>query len=262
MEELTPLYTSIFDTHAHYDDERFDEEREALFTALPSFGVETVLNVGCNLETSRKAAQFARDYGFIYAAAGYHPEQAAEFTEEGLEEIRRLLEEPKVLAIGEIGLDYYWPEPAHEIQQAVLRRQLELALERKLPVILHCRDATEDMLGILRQYPGLRGVVHCFSGSAETAREYLKLGLYIGFTGVLTFKNARKPVEACATVPLDRILLETDCPYLAPVPYRGKRCWSPMIARTAERAAEMKGIPTQALIDHARENGKRLFGIQ
>lgn len=250
----------IFDSHAHYGDPSFDEDREELLAELPDRGVCGVLDIGCCLESSRNSAALAAGHETVWAAAGYHPEHADLCTEEGLAEIEELLARPKVVAIGEIGLDYYWPEPDRDIQKRVFIAQLEMARRLDKPVILHVRDAAKDALDILREHP-VRGVMHCFSGSAETAREVVRMGLYVGFTGVLTFKNARKPAEACAAVPLDRLLLETDCPYMAPVPFRGKRCWSPMIAHTAERAAEIKGIPVQELVDAARENTLRLFGI-
>ena len=250
----------IFDSHAHYDDARFDEDRDALLSSLPGKGVCGIIDIGCDLESSRKAVALAEKYPYVWAAVGYHPEQAALRTDEGVAELRQLLSHPKVVAIGEIGLDYYWPEPDHETQKRVLIEQLKLARELQKPVILHVRDASEDALTILKAHP-VRGVMHCFSGSPETAREVLKLGLYIGFTGVLTFKNARKPVEACAVVPLDRLLLETDCPYMAPIPYRGQRCWSPMIEQTAARAAEIKDVSTQELVNAARENTLSLFQI-
>lgn len=257
---MSALIHGIFDSHAHYDDARFDEDRDALLSSLPGKGVCGIIDIGCDLESSRKAVALAEKYPYVWAAVGYHPEQAALRTDEGVAELRQLLSHPKVVAIGEIGLDYYWPEPNHETQKQVLIEQLKLARELQKPVILHVRDASEDALTILKAHP-VRGVMHCFSGSPETAREVLKLGLYIGFTGVLTFKNARKPVEACAAVPLDRLLLETDCPYMAPTPYRGQRCWSPMIEQTAARAAEIKDVSTQELVNAARENTLSLFQI-
>ena len=255
------LYSGIFDSHAHYNDERFDEDREAVLASLPEQGVCGLINCGCNVETSRISLEYAEKYPFVYAAAGYHPEQADEYTEEGISAIREILKHPKMVAVGEIGLDYYWPEPDRDIQKAVFEKQLELAKELDLPVIIHSRDAAEDTIEILKKHPGLRGVIHCFSGSVETAKIFLKMGFYIGFTGVLTFQNNRRSVEACEAVPLDRLLLETDCPYMAPVPCRGKRCWSPMIAHTAERMAQIKGVPVQQMIDTARENTCRLFEI-
>ncbi|MGI5893532.1 MAG: TatD family hydrolase [Candidatus Merdivicinus sp.] len=255
------LYSGIFDSHAHYNDERFDEDREAILASLPDQGVCGIVNCGCNVETSRISLEYAQKYPYIYAAAGFHPEQADEYSEEGMNTIREMLKHPKMVAVGEIGLDYYWPEPNRQIQKDVLEKQLILAKELDLPVIIHSRDAAEDTIQILKKYPGVRGVIHCFSGSAETAKIFLNMGFYIGFTGVLTFANNRRSVEACRIVPLDRLLLETDCPYMAPVPCRGKRCWSPMIAYTAERMAEIKGISVQELLDITRQNSYTLFSI-
>ena len=254
------MIQGIFDSHAHYGDPSFDQDREELLRELPQRGVCGILDVGCCLESSRNSAALAASHERIWASAGYHPEHADLFTEEGLAEIEALLKQPKVVAIGEIGLDYYWPEPDREIQKRVFIRQLELARKLDKPVILHVRDATADALSILREHP-VKGVMHCFSGSVETAREVIKMGLYIGFTGVLTFKNAKKPAEVCADIPLDRLLLETDCPYMAPVPFRGKRCDSSMIAHTAAKAAEVRGMDVQELVDAARENTLRLFDI-
>lgn len=256
-----PCYTGIFDSHAHYDDQRFDEDREALIGTLPGEGVCAVVNVGCDLPSSRTSAEYAEKYPHFYAAAGYHPHAAEEFTKEGLDEIAALLQRPRVVALGEIGLDYHYGLKTVTLQQRMFERQLQLAKELDVPVIIHSREATEDTLDILKRYPGLRGVVHCFSGSAETAKVLLKMGWHIGFTGVLTFENARKTLEACQAVPPERLLLETDCPYMAPTPFRGKRCSSPMIARTAEKAAELHNLPVQAMIDQARENTMALFGI-
>ncbi len=255
------LYSGIFDSHAHYNDERFDEDREAVLASLPEQGVCGIINCGCNVETSQISLEYAEKYPHIFAAAGFHPEQADEYTEDGMNRIREMLKHPKMVAVGEIGLDYYWPEPDRQIQKDVFRKQLSLAKELDLPVIIHSRDAAEDTIQILKEYPGIRGVVHCFSGSAETAKIYLDMGFYIGFTGVLTFQNNRRSIESCKVIPLDRLLLETDCPYMAPVPHRGKRCWSPLIAHTAERMAEIKEIPVQQMIDLARENTCRLFQI-
>lgn len=251
----------IFDTHAHYDDEAFDEDREELLASLREHGIEAVVNVGASIAGTKRTLELTRRWPFFYGAVGVHPNETAELDEEKLEWLKQVSAEPKVVAIGEIGLDYYWPEPSREVQQRAFRLQLDAARQLDLPVIIHSRDAAEDTVRILREFPGVRGVIHCFTGSAETARILVEMGFYIGFTGVLTFQNSRRPVEACKAVPLDRILLETDCPYMAPVPYRGKRCWSPMIARTAERAAEIKGIDPQQMIDIALENTKRLFGL-
>ena len=257
---MSALIHGIFDSHAHYDDARFDEDRDALLSSLPGKGVCGIIDIGCDLESSRKAVALAEKYPYVWAAVGYHPEQAALRTDEGVAELRQLLSHPKVVAIGEIGLDYYWPEPDHETQKRVLIEQLKLARELQKPVILHVRDASEDALTILKAHP-VRGVMHCFSGSPETAREVLKLGLYIGFTGVLTFKNARKPVEACAAVPLDRLLLETDCPYMAPEPFRGKECHSGMIRFTAQKVADIKQVPLEEVLRITEQNARALLGV-
>ena len=257
-----PLYTGIFDSHAHYDSERFDEDREQVLKALPENGVCAVIDVGCDLPSSRAAVALSETVPHFYAAVGYHPHEADSFTEEGMEEILSLLRRPRTVALGEIGLDYHYDFSPREKQKEVFDLQLRLAKELDVPVIIHSREATQDTLELLSRYPGLQGVIHCFGGSAETAREMLKMGFYIGFTGVITFSNARKVLEACAAVPADRLLLETDCPYMAPVPFRGKRCWSPMIAETARQAAQLHDMDPQTLIDQARENTCRLFRIQ
>jgi len=261
MEVLTPLYTGIFDSHAHYDNERFKKDREEVIKALPEMGVCGVIDVGCDLPSSRAAVALSERVPYFYAAVGYHPHDADSFTQEGMEELLTLLEKPKTLAIGEIGLDYHYDNSPREKQREVFHRQLQLARERSVPVIIHSREAAQDTLEILAQYPGLEGVIHCFSGSAETATAFVKMGWHIGFTGAVTFENARKIVEACAAVPPERLLLETDCPYMTPVPFRGTRCWSPMIQKTAERVAALHGMDPQALIDLARENTCRLFRI-
>lgn len=249
---------AIFDTHAHYLREDFGDELEPLLDSLPQKGVERVLAIGYDIRSSKEEIALAERYPYIWATVGIHPENAAEIPENWDEELEELLSHPKVVALGEIGLDYHYPEPPRDIQQRIFRRQLELAAKHNKPVVIHSRDASGDTLEILKEYKP-RGVVHCFSGSAETAREVVKLGMYIGFTGVLTFKNAKKAVEACAAVPIERLLLETDCPYMAPVPFRGKRCDSSMIRFTAEKMAEIKGVSTEEMIETARENGEKLF---
>lgn len=248
----------IFDTHAHYFKEDFGEELEQLLADLPSKNVEKVLAVGCDLPSSEEEIALAERYGYIYAAAGIHPEHAAEVPENWENELEALLKRDKVVALGEIGLDYHYPEPPKDVQHEVFVKQLEIAKRFDMPVIIHSRDASGDTLEILKKYKP-RGVLHCFSGSAETAREVVKLGMYIGFTGVLTFKNSKKAWAACEAVPLDRLLLETDCPYMAPVPHRGERCDSSMIAFTAAKMAEIKGVSTEEMIETARRNAERLF---
>lgn len=248
----------IFDTHAHYMKSDFSEELDALLEGLPNKGVERVLAVGCDIESSEEEIALSKRYPYIWAAAGIHPEYAASLPEDWEERLERLLDEEKVVALGEIGLDYHYPEPPKDVQKRTFIRQLETANRRGMPVIIHSRDASGDTLDILREYKP-RGVLHCFSGSAETAREVVKLGMYIGFTGVLTFKNSKKAWAACAEVPLDRLLLETDCPYMAPVPHRGERSDSSMIKYTAAKMAEIKGVSAEEMIETARENGERLF---
>ena len=252
----------IFDTHAHYDDAQFDADREALLSAMPENGVGLILDPGCDLESSRAAIALAEQYPHIYAAVGYHPENCAPYTDADLDILRRLAQHPKVVAIGEIGLDYYWEQnPPKEFQQAVFRAQLALARELDLPVIVHDREAHADCLAIVKEFPGVRGVFHCYSGSVEMARELWKLGWYTGFDGPVTYKNARRTVEVAAEVPLERLLLETDSPYMAPVPVRGTRNDSRNIAHIAAKIAEVRGMTADEVIRIAADNGKRLFGI-
>lgn len=250
----------LFDTHAHYDDEKFDADRDAVLSGLADRGVSLVLNPGCDPASSRKAVELARQYPFLYAAVGWHPENCGPYT--GLEEIRALAKDPKVKAIGEIGLDYYWEEnPPREHQQRVFREQMALAEELDLPVIVHDREAHAGSLAIVREFPQVRGVFHCFSGSAEMAVELVKLGWMISFTGVLTYKNARRAVEAARAVPMDRLMIETDSPYMAPVPHRGKRNDSGYVRHICEKLAEIKGLSYEECARITLENGKTFFGI-
>ena len=252
-----------FDTHAHYDDEKFDGDREALLEALPTQGVDLVINPGCTLESSRTALALAERYDYIYAAVGIHPEDCAGVSDADYDALRALALSPKAVAIGEIGLDYYWEEnPPKEFQQEVFRRQIELAVSLDKPVIIHDREAHGDCLAIVTEYPALRGVFHCFSGSAEMAQELLKRGWYLGFDGPITYKNARKALEVLSVTPLDRILLETDSPYMPPVPHRGERNDSRNLRFIAEVAARVKGVSPEVLADAAAENGRRLFNIR
>ena len=252
----------LFDTHAHYDDEAFDADRDAVLTALPGQGVGLVLNPGCDVESSRKAVQYAAAYPHVYAAVGIHPENCGGYTAGDLAAIRALAQQPKTAAIGEIGLDYYWAEnPPRDLQQQVLRDQLTLAGELALPVIIHDREAHADTLSIIREFPGVTGVFHCFSGSPEMAQELLKLGWYLGFDGPVTYKNARRAPEVAAVTPLDRMLIETDSPYMTPVPYRGRRNDSGYVHLVAEKLAEWKGVTPEEIARITTENGKRLFRI-
>lgn len=252
----------LFDTHAHYDDEAFDADRDAVLTALPGQGVGLVLNPGCDVESSRKAVQYAAAYPHVYAAVGIHPENCGGYTAGDRAMLEKLAQQPGVAAIGEIGLDYYWAEnPPRELQQQVLRDQLALARELALPVIIHDREAHADTLAIIREFPGITGVFHCFSGSPEMAQELLQMGWYLGFDGPVTYKNARRAPEVAAVTPLDRMLIETDSPYMTPVPYRGKRNDSGYVHLVAEKLAEWKGVTPEEMARITTENGKRLFRI-
>ncbi len=254
------MYSNIFDTHAHYDDSRFDEDRDELLSALPHKGVTKIINCGCDLKSSLTAVEMAHKFGFLYAAVGVHPHEAEDATEKDLEEIRRLYNNSRVVAVGEIGLDYHYNFSPKEKQLEIFEKQLIVANELSLPVIVHDREAHEDTLRLLKKYKPL-GVVHCFSGSVEMAKEIIKLGMYIGLGGAVTFKNAKKPVEVAEYIPLDRLLLETDAPYMTPVPFRGQRCDSSHIAYTAEKLAEVKGLDVQTLIDICNSNSVKLFKI-
>ncbi len=254
----------LFDTHAHYDEKRFDSNRDELLASMRENNVGLILNPGCDLETSLRAVSYAKKYDFMYAAVGIHPENIEDGWESSLDDIKKLAQnEPKVRAIGEIGLDYYWEkeERGRARQQVVFRRQMELAKELGLPVIVHDREAHGDCMEITRKFPEVTGVYHCYAGSVEMARELVKLGYCISFTGVVTFKNARKAIEVIRDIPLTRIMIETDSPYMAPEPFRGKRNSSLYVYRVAETVAEIKGIPVSEVEDITTENGKRLFGI-
>ena len=252
----------LFDTHAHMDDHAFDTDREELLAALPGQGLALVMNPGCSLESSRNAVALASRYDYFYAAVGSHPDVADEVNEAVLEEYRMLCKQnQKVKAIGEIGLDYHYEDIPREIQLKAFRMQMELARELKLPVIVHERDAHEDGMKVVREFPDVTGVFHCYSGSAEMARQLVDKGWYIGFTGVLTFKNARKAVEVAESIPLERIVLETDCPYMAPTPFRGKRNDPGKLYRMAEKLAEIRSLPVEEICRITTENGKRLYRI-
>ena len=252
----------LFDTHAHMDDHAFDEDRAELLTGLPGQGLALVMNPGCSLESSRNAVKLAREYDYIYAAVGSHPDAADEVNETVLAEYRELCKlNPKVKAIGEIGLDYHYEDIPREIQLKAFRMQMELARELGLPAIGHERDAHEDGMAVVRDFPEVTGVFHCYSGSAEMARQLTDRGWYIGFTGVLTFKNARKAIEVASAIPLDRIVLETDCPYMSPEPFRGRRNDPGKLYRMAEKLAEIRGLSVEEIQAITTENGKRLYRI-
>ena len=252
----------LFDTHAHMDDHAFDEDREQLLRDLPNQGIGLLMNPDCSLESSRNVDKLSRQYDYIYGAVGSHPDVADEVNEAVLEEYRMLCKQnDKIKAIGEIGLDYHYEDIPREIQQKAFRMQMELARELGLPAIVHERDAHEDGLKIVDEFPEVKGVFHCYSGSAEMAKELVKRGWYIGFTGVLTFKNARKAIEVARTIPLDRIVIETDCPYMSPEPFRGKRNDPGKVYRMAEKLAEIHGISVEEAQRITFENGKKLYRI-
>ena len=252
----------LFDTHAHMDSRSFNEDREALLRALPEQGIALLMNPGCSLESSKKAVALANEYDYIYAAVGSHPDAADEVNDAVLEEYRMLCKlNPKVKAIGEIGLDYHYEDIPRDLQKKAFIAQMELARELNLPVIVHEREAHEDGMGIIKQFPEVAGVFHCYSGSAQMAQELTKMGWYIGFTGVLTFKNARRAIEAVQAIPVERIVLETDCPYMSPEPFRGRRNDPSKLYRMAEKLAEIRGISTEEAQQITLENGKRLYRI-
>ena len=251
----------FFDTHAHYDDRAFDDDRYALLDSVHDAGVELIVDPGCDLKSSRASIALAERFPFVYAAVGIHPEELQDSTPEILAEISALAEDPKCVAIGEIGLDYYWDASHKEEQKLLFRQQLQLALELDKPVIIHDREAHGDCFEIVRDYPGLRGVFHCYSGSAEMAKELLKDGWYLGFDGPVTYKNARKTLEVLAICPPERILIETDSPYLSPVPHRGKRNDSRNLRYIVQTIAENLRLEPETVAGITLENGKRLFGI-
>lgn len=252
----------IFDAHAHYDDEQFDEDRDLVIKELKDNRIVGVLNCGASIDGARNSVNLANKYDIFYAAVGVHPEYSDKFDEKVVEELKQLAKNPKVRAIGEIGLDYYYDEnPSRDIQKKAFIRQMELARELNLPVIIHDRDAHEDTLNIIKQFKGVTGEIHCFSGSVEFARECIKLGYYIGFTGVVTFKNAKKVIDVVKEVPLEKILVETDCPYMAPVPFRGKRNRSEYIKYMIHRISEIKGIDAEEVSSATISNMKRLLKL-
>lgn len=251
----------IFDTHAHYDSSAFNADRSPLLDAMPEHGVRLIVDPGCDLISSMQALELAEKYEYIYAAVGWHPEDIDKLSDESLVQLEALTEHPKCVAVGEIGLDYYWDKEHKDEQRTLFCRQIEFALRRGLPVIIHDREAHGDCLDIVRRYPKLRGVFHCFSGSAEMAAELIERGWYLGFDGPITYKNARRALEALSLCPTERVLIETDSPYLTPVPHRGERNDSRNLSYVIAKIAEVKGMSPAEVERVTFENGKRLFGI-
>lgn len=252
----------LFDTHAHMDDRRFDDDRHELLASLPEKGVTLVMNPGCSLASSRDAVALAEKYPHVFAAVGSHPDAADEVDAGAIDEYRVLCKQhSKIKAIGEIGLDYHYEDIPRDVQLRAFQAQMALAAELNLPVIVHERDAHADGLAIVDEFPTVTGVFHCYSGSVEMAKELIKRGWYIGFTGVLTFKNAKKAVEVAAAIPRDRLVLETDCPYMSPEPFRGKRNDPGKLYRMAEKLAEIWDISYEEAAKITYENGKRLYRL-
>lgn len=253
----------IFDTHAHYDDEQFDEDRDELLASMQACGVEAVTNIGASLATSQNTIELTKKYPFVYGAIGVHPNEVDELNEDGIAWLKENSALPKIVAVGEIGLDYYWDEPGREVQKKWFLRQLELAREVKLPVVIHSRDAAKDTLDIMKSFhaENLGGVIHCFSYTKEMAREYLNMGFYLGIGGVVTFKNAKKLKEVVEYMPMEQMVLETDCPYLSPVPNRGKRNSSLNLPYVVEEVARLKEISVDEVIDITNRNAKTMYRL-
>ena len=254
----------FFDSHAHYDDGRFDTDREALLESMQKKQVSYILNAASNTASSLRCIDLARKYDFIYASVGVHPHDAAEMTEKTIQLLKEYAVKPKVVAVGEIGLDYYYENSPRDAQQYWFRRQIQLAREIKMPIIVHTRDATQDTMKIVTEEKAseVGGVFHCYSGSVETAKQILEMGMYISIAGPITFKNATKAVEVVNMIPLDRLLIETDAPYLTPVPYRGKRNDSHFICYTAQKIADIKGVSIEEVAKQTMHNTFSLFGIK
>lgn len=252
----------IFDTHAHYDDKKFDEDRDELLSTMQSLGVGTIVNVGASLEGCRKAMELAKKYPFIYAAVGVHPDEVGTLNEKTFAELEKWCHEEKVVAVGEIGLDYYWDEEPREVQKEWFISQLNLARRLGLPVNIHSRDAAEDTFQIMKEHAhGLKGIIHCYSGSSEMALQYVKMGFHIGVGGVVTFKNGKKLKQVVEAVPIESIVLETDCPYLAPEPNRGKRNNSSYIRYVALEVARLNGLTYEEVVERTEQNAKEVYGL-
>ena len=251
-----------FDSHAHLTEDCFAQDFDAIVENMQAASVTGMMEIGYDLPSSEKAVQLANRFDWVHAAVGSHPDDAEQVDEARINVYRELCKDPRVKAIGEIGLDYHYEEPGREIQQRAFRMQLALAQELSMPVVIHERKAHEDGLRMLAEFPDVKGVFHCFSGSYEMAKELVKHGWYIGFTGVVTFKNAHKAVEVAEKIPLDRILIETDCPYMAPEPYRGRRCDPSLVPYVAKKIAQLRGISEEEVARATTENAKRCFGIE
>lgn len=254
----------IFDSHAHYDDEAFEEDRDSLLMGMQEAGVGAIVNVGASLRGVRDTAALTEKYPFVYGAVGIHPDHVEQLNDDVMEELRSLCAREKIVAVGEIGLDYYWDKNPREMQKEWFIRQLALAKEVRLPVNIHSREAAQDTFDIMKaEHAGSTGgVIHCYSGSKEMARDYLNLGYYLGVGGVVTFKNARVLKEVVAYAPLDRILVETDCPYLAPTPFRGKRNASPLLSYVLDQIAELKGVSRTEAEQTTWDNACRMYQIK
>lgn len=252
----------IIDTHAHYDDSQFDCDRDELLRSMEGAGIGLIVDAGSTLESWGKIQKLVEEYPFMYGAIGIHPDEVGTLTEEHISEMEHLLELDKIVAVGEIGLDYYWDNESHDIQKKWFIRQLETARKKDMPVIIHSREAAADTMDIMRKYAsGMQAVIHCYSYSAEMAKEYVKMGYYIGIGGVVTFKNAKKLKNVVEAVPLTSIVLETDCPYLAPEPFRGKRNSSLYLPYVAEKIAELKGVSAEEVVRQTEKNSRNLYGL-
>lgn len=253
----------IIDTHAHYDDEQFDEDRESLLAKMKNAGIGIIVNAGSTISSWEKIRKLTKEYPFIYGAVGVHPDEAGTLNEEQMARMSVFLDEEKIVALGEIGLDYYWDKESRDLQKKWFIRQLDLAREKNMPVIIHSREAAADTMETMKRHAaGMKAVIHCYSYSAEMAKEYVKMGYYIGVGGVVTFKNAKKLKETVQEIPLSSIVLETDCPYLAPVPYRGKRNCSLYLSYVAEEIAKLKGISAEEVVRQTEINSRDLYNLQ
>lgn len=253
----------IIDTHAHYDDEQFDADRDELLKKMQENGIGVIVNAGSTIESWDKIRRLTEEYPFVYGAVGVHPDETGSLDEAGMAEMERMLDLDKIVAVGEIGLDYYWDNEAHEVQKKWFIRQIELARKKEMPVIIHSREAAADTFEIMKEHAaGMKAVIHCYSYSPEMAREYVKMGYYIGVGGVVTFKSAKKLKEVVEEIPLSSIVLETDCPYLAPEPYRGKRNCSLYLPYVAEKIARIKGVSVEEVVGRTEENSRDLYGLR